>query len=242
MLEITITATRRPEILRRTLTSFYRHLFKQHPTRVIINVDPVGDDMSSWDVAQIPHEFTKEVIMRCPKIPSFPDAFKWCWESTTSDLVFHLEDDWELLHDVDLSKMIDVMNGSSVLQILRLPMWKTTDVSKNWSVFFPWNGEYFECPRNHNGSLGFCGHPSLLKGSFVRFCAEHLDPTRNPEKQIKWRNSKIGPGLLHYKFGVFAEPYSSESIRDIGREWRIKNGWGKKGNREHFVEWTRVAT
>jgi hypothetical protein len=238
--DVCMTATKRPDIIERTLESFCRLLFKGRISRLIINIDPVGDNVDVENIISMARKYTLALTAHCPKNPSFSKAFKWCWDQVQGKHVFHLEDDWELLIPVDFSKMVSIMDRITNLAALRLPMWRTADTSKNWSVFFPWNGEFFECPTAHVGSVGFCGHPSLLNGKFVRNVAPLLSPHRNPEKQIKWRNSLIGPIVQAYRFGVFAEQNSPPVVRDTGREWRAQKQWCKKGNREHFTEWERI--
>lgn len=207
-LDITITATLRPSILKRTLDSFFVNLFREWPVRIIINIDPVGDEGTPESVLALCHEYTDTLLALMPTEASFPRAFKLVWSSANSSLIFHLEEDWVLTRPIDLKRMVSLLKKYPTLYGLRLPFQPVTDSSKNWGTFFPWNGEFFECPKENVGTLGFCGHPSLWKREFVQFCADHLDPTRNPEKQIKWRHPLLGPFLRKGRFGVFSEQQS----------------------------------
>lgn len=242
MIDITITATRRAEILSRTLASFKKNLFQGAPALAlaIINIDPVGPDPIPGLARAAARKFFPAVLARAPRQASFPKAFKWVWSQTTSDFVFHLEDDWELLRPIDLDRMIEVMDHNPDLAILRLP-WKRTDADsmKNWKYFFPWNGEFFECPEHLKREIGFCGHPSLIRGEFVRNAARLLDDTKNPEKQFHHGAEALLREVDKWRYGVFAEPNEPPAIRDIGREWMIENGWQKAGNKAHFTSWER---
>ena len=241
LIDITITATRRPELLDATLSSFSKYLFHtEMPTRVIINVDPAGNDIDSAAVVAVCHRYFSSVFANCPKSASFPVAFKWVWSQVEAPFVFHLEEDWVLTRHIDIWAMLDAMYRNPDLAILRLPYRPVTDTSKNWTYFFPWNGEFFECPKHIRGTLGFCGHPSLLRFSFVVSVLPHLNTTSNPEKQLKWRNRNIKPILDKYRFGVFSEPHQPAAVIDIGRRWMIENGWAKKGQKEVFTEWEKV--
>lgn len=244
LLDITITATRRPELLDVTLRSFTKYLFRPEiPTRIIINVDPAGHSIDSSAVVAVCHRYSDSVFSRCPISAHFPSAFKWVWSQAEAPFVFHLEEDWELTRSIDLLEMMEVMNRNKDVAILRLPYRPVTDRSKNWSVFFPWNGEFFECPSESKGSLGFCGHPSLIRYDFVVQAASNLNTASNPEKQIKWRNPLMGPLLDRYRFGVFSERDQPAAIRDIGRNWMIQHGWRKVGvNKEQFTEWQKVSS
>ncbi|GAH04753.1 unnamed protein product, partial [marine sediment metagenome] len=137
MLEVTITATRRPELLRQTLESFDKNLLcKIHKKRAIINVDPVGEDIDSRRVVDVCHEFFEEVIWNCPKQAHFPSAFTWVWESVTADWVFNLEDDWELLREVDIEILVRLMVQNSSLAMLRLPQFHACPTyMKTWNRF-----------------------------------------------------------------------------------------------------------
>ena len=242
-IDITITATRRPEILERTLKSFTENLFFQEYSpedfQVYINIDPVGLNVPSENVAQIAMRFFPNVKFRMAKVAHFPTAFLWCWGKTTSPYVFHLEEDWECIRPVSLVRMVDLMSEDNKLAHLRLSCWKSETRLKNWNKFLDFNGKYFEVPEDIKGTIGFCGHPSLNRGWFVRRAIEHMDPERNPEKEIKWRNKPLWEHLEDKRFGCFQGMNAAPTILEIGRRWMIENGFRKKGNKEHFVVWEK---
>jgi hypothetical protein len=238
-IDVTITACLRPEILETTLRSFFDGMFRAHECRLIINVDPVGLDVPQKSVVDVCRSYSPVVVSRTPSEPSFPVAFKWVWMQVEAPYVFHLEDDWELLSPVSLSKMVELMESEPDLAVLRLPRWRTESLtSKNWGHFYPWNGRFFECPEGRKAELGFCGHPSLIRGDFVKKTTPYLDEGKNPEKQFHY-NYKIVEVVKKYRYGVYATQNSPPIIREIGEQWKIANGWIKQGNRAHFVKWTR---
>jgi len=110
---------------------------------------------------------------------------------------------------------------------------------KNWNLWFPWNGEFFICPDDIRVTQGPCGHPSLLKGDYVKRCALLIDPKDNPEKQFHKANSDLGKEVAKWQFGVFGKPNESNYIRDLGREWMVKNNFKKKGSKAFFTEWEK---
>lgn len=241
VIDVTITACRRRELLFKTLNSFLENALWKHDFRIIINVDPVGVEEDSYKSVELCYWFASPVVARCSTESNFSDAFKWCWDQVRADWVLHLEDDWELLVRIDLEEMAYILEKFKDLALLRLPQFKSTDREmKNWDRMFPWNGYYFECPEEMKQGVGFCGHPSLIKGDYVKFCRKHLLTDRNPEKQFHGGNDKLVDEVLRWKYGVYGKPNRPNYIRDMGREWAVKNQWKKKGNKAHFMEWEKV--
>ena len=250
MIDVTMTATRRPELLRDTLSSFRENLFgdrMKRGTRLIINVDPVGEDIPSESVVDVAREFFELVEYRCPTKPSFPAAFQWCWSQTTRDYIFNLEEDWRLLIPVDLDKMMELMEEFPALTTLRLSFSPCKENVKNWNHFLTWNGRFYEVPNNLKGLLGFCGHPSLIKILFVRIGLNLLDGKTNPEKQLKWRRGSPHERILqNLRYGVYGFPGMGAAVLDTGRRWKLDHGWRKVGrsgdtkDKAFFTHWERV--
>ena len=241
MIDIVMTATRRAEILERTLKSFKENLFGDYPARLIINIDPVGPDTEKA-VTDVAYCYFNNLIVFCPDTPSFSKAFKRVWERAETDFVLHLEDDWELLAPVDMEEIVDIMiDFHDLLAALRLPF-KRQDVDwmKNWRYYFPWNGFYFKCPSEAAREVGYCGHPSLLRGDFVKAVAPFLDDTKNPEKQFHHGPPEIMEEIDKWVFGVYGRPNGPALIKDIGREWMVKNGFKKSGTKAIFTNWEKI--
>lgn len=250
MINITIIATRRADILEKTLSSFRNNVLSKYtyynpwPT-VYINIDPVGPDKDGGAAKDVTlrHFMDSNVFFNEPAAPSFPKAFKWVLDNVGAEYsyVFHLEDDWEFLRPVNINRMLLLMAYNPDLAILRLP-WKPTgpDSMKNWKYFFPWNGEFFECPKELRRTVGFCGHPSLIRMKFIRNTIQHIDDTRNPEKQFHHGHPKLMKEIDRWRYGVFAEPNQGPAIRDVGRQWMIKNGLKKAGNKAFFTQWEKI--
>lgn len=245
--DVTITATTRISIFSRTISSFMENLFndyldKGHKFRIILNVDPVGNEGSLEDFTRLMDKYCSDTIVTFPKYPNFPKAFKSVWKSITADYVFHLEDDWELLQKVDLLHLINILESEEDLAILRLAAFHAgLTTMKNWNKFFPYNGRYYECPEEMKTSLGFCGHPSLIKAEFVRNTVKFLDENRNPEKQFHSRGlTKIMQEVVKWRYGVYSVLEYPPLIRDIGRKWMVENNFKKEGCKAHFVNWEKT--
>lgn len=241
MIDVVTTAVLRSEILEKTYASFKENLFKDIECRLFINIDPVGDDTADrvYDVAK---RYFKRVFFKAPNIPNFSKAFVSVFTATTSDYVFNLEDDWILKKDIDIYDMIRIMDHNPKLAVLRLPYRISTDVSKNWNLIYDeFTGEYFRCPRDKRINAGFCGHPSLIRGDFIRDCVQYIDISKNPEKQFHQHGHfKILHKVLQYDYGVYQKQNEPEYIEDIGRKWLQNTNWQKKGIKAFFNVWEKT--
>lgn len=245
LIDITMTACQRPEILKETLNSFFRNLLApvQDRCRLIINIDPIGEDFSAYKIADIASAYFTRNFICLPSTPSFPRAFKWCWDKVEAPWVLHLEDDWGLLAPVDITAMIAMMEKHRDLASLRLPKFSADCAfMKNWNLFFPWNGEFFECPDGYRRAAGFAGHPSLLRGEFVKKCAPLINETLNPEKQFHGDNDPLVMEVLNWRYGVWGQPNSNPLIKDLGEKWRVNNNFKKAGgiNKAFFTQWEKI--
>jgi hypothetical protein len=240
MIDITMTATLRPEIIRRTLSSFRRNLFNELGARLIVNVDPVGPGSVEDTIGALFRYFTVKAF-RKPDEPSFPKAFKWAWLTADAEYVFHLEDDWLLTRPVDIWKLISILQAPTIAAV-RLPAFAAgPETMKNWNKLFRWTGRYYEPPEGEEW-LGFCGHPTLFKGEFVRRCAPLIDDTLNPEKQFHSGNPALNEEFRKWKYVVYGEPADPPTpplVLDLGRPWMEQVGFKKAGNKAFFTQWER---
>ncbi len=245
MIDITITATRRPDVLRRTIESFWHNMFapkRQLVNKVFINIDPIGPGTME-DTRDVLYDYFAhdQVVYYSPFTASFPKAFIRVWQAaakTDSETVFHLEDDWELRDPIDLTKMYMTLFLYPDLSILRLSAFPSgTNMLRTWNKQIFWNGTFFEVPPNLRGLLGFSGHPQLIRKDFVRAIVPYLDDSRNPEKQIKGDNKHFGEYIQSHRFGWYIFQDTRANIIDIGRNWMIKHRLRKKGSKAWFTEW-----
>jgi hypothetical protein len=176
-----------------------------------------------------------------PNTPSFPKAFIWTWQQalqSDSECVFHLEDDWELLHPINLQQMLILLCIYPELEILHLSAFRSgTHVMKCWDKMIYWNGTFFEVDKHLRGLLGYCGHPSLIRKDFIKHVLPHLDDTKNPEKQIKGGNANFGQYIVDHRYGWYQEQDRLASVKDIGRAWMVEQGFRKAGSKAWFTEW-----
>ena len=214
MIDITTTATIRPELIDSTFKSFTENMFtKSSNVRLIINIDPIGDDnCTSDDVLNVCKKYFSNIIVNTPETPSFARAVIWCWSNTISETVFHLEEDWKLLNHVNIGNLISIINSCRNLVSLRL----SKEVLEN-IPYVVREKEYMIVPRL---SL----NPTLFKGSFVRDISKLMTTEKNPEKQLRDSDkTERGLYLKNVKHSVYIPKKGSNCIvEDIGRDW-MKN-------------------
>ncbi len=243
---ITMTATRRRDILYKTLKSFQEYFLGPYTNiryKYVVNVDPVGPSTIEEIKVMLAELVPYTLDITCPDTASFPRAFRRVWTKvleTNADLVFHLEDDWELLRHISLPDMLYTFLSYPDLAILRLSAFRSGPTSmKIWNRWTEYNGDFFQISDAERGLLGFAGHPSLIRREFVELATKVLDGKSNPEKQLKGRNPVLKPYFGSHIFGVYNTPDSPALIRDLGRKWMIKNGYRKVGSKAHFTNWEK---
>lgn len=238
-------ATLRPEIYSRTLESFFENCFYQDGyyedkfrLHLALHIDCVGKETTHSDevvnVAQdyfdhIPFLQKNHILEQA----SLSNAFHTLWRFASDyccDFYFYLEDDWVMNKRISLMRMIKIMEFSPTLATLRLNF-KPSDKesTKQWKHYFRWEGLYFKCPEEDKKHIGWCGHPNIVRGEFIRETAELLSPFFCPEKQMKglWNSGRWGVMMRDiiekWDYGVCSVPLSDPVISDIGRAWRAEN-------------------
>ena len=247
-LDITMTAVQRPAILERTLKSFRDNLFRPNlliDYQLIINVDPIGELVSISYIHDLCADFFPHPIVVTQTKAHFGRAFHRVWSIASyrdAEFIFHLEDDWEITRTVDLFAMIDCMCRNPEIAMLRLSTVGNDGgpCINQWGHKFPWNGRYYEIPKEDRAKLRVAGHPAIIRPEFISQVLPFLDPEKNPEKQMALNNPDIGPIIDSYCFGVWNHPGLPANIRDIGREWMIKKGFNKQGNKAWFTQWEQT--
>ncbi|TCU17227.1 hypothetical protein EV132_104252 [Rhizobium sullae] len=227
-IELTIVATRRPELLRATLQSFNEKMFKNFSfSRVSMNVDKLwGDEEDERNCIEVLKSFYPQAIVYAPPVPGFAAAVKRLWLNSEADFVFHMEDDWELLEEIPAG-ILDLFGEKSVSQVSLMTK------EKNWSVE---RRGMFHYARKSYRFLGFdlpirlkypnfTTSPAFLRGDFARGWGKLLDETLDPEKQVR---SLRNPQLMQYVSKFRNRLYVGKSgyyvAEDTGRVWRDRMG------------------
>ena len=136
MLDVCITAIRRPETLDLTLRSFSKRLKHAPPFRIILNIDPLGDG-SSADVIDCASQFSRHVCVRVAEQACFSSAVNWVWSNVRSETFLHLEDDWILKKELDYRAWERALRVSSADQLVLMMKSKRVDCSSLRYSFRP---------------------------------------------------------------------------------------------------------
>ncbi len=212
-------------MLARTIASFSERLFRHFELdRVYANIDPIfgGPEDHAACLDLLRAHFPQVTVFE-PEQAGFTAAVQRLWRATRGDLVLHLEDDWLLNEDVVPADVLPGLDERTTALAL---------VSKHLG----WNGQdEFKTGRRKIRLFGiaiarreyplFGTNPRFLRGDFARRCAELMDTTLDPEKQMRPSGN---PALFDYLQGFrcrFLPPkHGTELITDIGRAWRDAHG------------------
>jgi hypothetical protein len=267
-IDITMTATLRPVIAEEVMISIVERLCKNNVDRFnfFINVDPVGEDISPQVIVDIAKKHFPNVVHHIPDKPSFPLAVKWLWDQVSTKYVFHAEDDWKLVKDLDIDHMIDIMECHEKIASLRLCRGHIILVKeagfrrKQWSdPVDDMDGISIKCDWHyHNdgfylspGGRGqFSMNPSLLRKDFIRPIVPFFDDGISPERVLmlskllweRWgkaRAKKLKAHINNWTPAMLAIPLVLE---DLGREWRRHHGFTKPKRYGIGTTWVKCAS
>lgn len=165
----TTTAMARPEIVERTYGSFKDNLkgIDWKNTTLFINIEPLPKPDAVNAVIEVAKETFGKVVARTPEQANFTRAVSWCWSQVDTDYVLHLEDDWVLIKEMNIEKLIKPFNNPKTKQVVLRA--------------YPYAYEKM------------CLSPSVIRASWVkRF---EFDFKLNPEVQL--RKPWVKPGYIH---------------------------------------------
>jgi hypothetical protein len=231
-LELTVVAARRPALLARTLESFHQRLFRHfNLTRASINIDPAwGDASEAAECVTVIRKLFPGAVVFAPEKPGFTAAVKRLWTHSRADYIFHLEDDWLLMEDIEPS-LLNHFNDATVAQVSLMAKEKNWDRAER--------GDYHYVKRRAS-VLGiplpfritrnaFTTSPAFTRGTFARGWAQLMNEAFDPEKQmysgLNLPLEKFARGSRNYIHSG-QEHYSL--VVDTGREWREARNIEKK--------------
>lgn len=227
-IDVTLVAGRRPELLEQTLNSFSRGLFGHFRIAgVYANIDPVfGDVAEGEECRQAILKHFPDARIHQPKEACFGGAVKRVWQETTSELVFHLEDDWLLNAPVTYEDIRPLFTGltRAVVLVAEVHGWNGRDEfnTRRRKVRF------LGVPIGHRNVDVFSTSPQFLDGAFARRCAELMDPALDPEKQMRPpHNPPLRAYVDNYRCRLLSSPDGGEMLTDIGRPWREQRNISK---------------
>jgi len=212
----TTTATIRPEILELTYASFKKNLrgVNMRDCCLYLNIDPAPKDSVDRiaEVVSVAKSFFGQVVTRTPKQPNFCSSVKWLWGSSSSEYIFHLEDDWDMIFPVDLNNVIRMFQEKASLQQVRLRKPGKEDTLHLYGL-----------------------SPCIIRKSFYSVAARKLSDAANPERQLR-HAEKIGLPAKSSKTVRVWPNYIV--VADIGQTWRKSRNIDKGPDENKFVAWS----
>lgn len=209
-LDVVVIAIKRPEILRLCLETFKKKLLQQFDVRIIINVDPVGEEnYSQEDIVNIAREYFPNVISRTPKKGNFSKAVYWGWSQVKTDFFFHLEDDWLLKDYIPAYRLQKKINIKDVVSI-------TFNISSNKK--YPLLYEAYHLKT-------FSLRPCIFRSKYIKEKLKGFKFDEDPEKQIA--KNTPSKSFKDPKFILFGNDDEGRKIIDTGKKWKMKNAYSK---------------
>ena len=240
-IDIAMTAVLRPSILSETLQTILKNVCKDQKDRfrLIINVDPVGEDIDPLRVVKVAMKNFDDVVYRIADTPSFPHAVKWVWEQSTAPYVFHWEDDVDILHPIDIDDMISIHKKYPDVSSLRLYKAETPK-RKSFHTFscrWDYNKDGFFVARDWKRQFGL--NPILIKQEFVKEAISRMVDDTNPEKQFRESQKYMRPLIKKWKYALYTRPGAPRMIDGRkGQRWKNKMKLDKpKG--VTFLKWEK---
>lgn len=230
-IDLCIVASRRPDLLSRTIEGFSRRILSCFQIEsVLVNIDPIfghlDDHAKCIDIIRA--WFPRACIFE-PVNAGFSAAVRRVWGGTTGNYVFHLEDDWLPLHDVGL-EVLEGFTDPKVAQVSLHHADRKWDVRRKGAIQYIRRYKRFMGVRIPTFSRfpRFSTAPSIMTGEFARSCAARMSEEFDPEKQFY---SGVNPGLEAYVRDFKNYIYSIDGdvvIRDLGRDWAAARGIVKR--------------
>jgi len=240
-IDVTMTSVLRPGIVNVTLKSFCeKFLTDRSRYRLIINIDPVGENVKPKEVVKVCENYFDEVIYNVPNEPSFPAAVIWTWRKARSEWIFHLEDDWLISRDTSINHMISILERHQDFACLRMP--KHRIPNKRAIMMFRsryrYNPEGFYVADDRKAQFGL--NPVLIRGSFVKRAVPLMITTKNPEKQFRYGNILMREFIMKWNYAIYGTPGSPALAIDNGLTWRQTLGFNKPTPEEGpFLAWKK---
>ena len=232
-IDLVMICGRRPSLLSQTLASFGARMFPHfRVANVIANIDPfMGDEAAGNDCADLLRiafaPSAAQLHIFRPETAGFAAAVQRAWRATTSDFVFHMEDDWKAREDITPQPFFDLLAPDDVQAVTLVCATKHTRGLPQQT--------YRRITRSPRGYIlkdelinAFSTSPGMFKGPFLRAAADLLDIRLDPEKQFfKGLNPALEALALPYRCMFLRGANERDAIEDIGRDYRDQLGLKK---------------
>lgn len=218
MIDVAMTACVRPEIHDRVFSSLKRNLRTSHKLRLIMNIDKIGLDISRREVMgrAIVH-FDNAALVKLPAEPSFFHALKTVWSSVRTNYILQWEDDWELLHPIDLDLCIDLLETDP--QVALVGFAKANDSIESR---FSFGGTEFGVRK----ITGPHYHPSIMRWEYIQGHLERMSkaPWSDDPAKIVRDDPEFMEYVKSWQQITLLGPDNEVLVQDLGRDWMKRTG------------------
>jgi len=243
-IDITMTSVLRPFILLTTLKTILKNVCKGNINRfrLIINVDPIGEDVDPFEIIKIAKDNFNNVTFNIAKTPSFPKAVKWVWSQVTAPYIFHWEDDIDILYPIDVNEMIDIHRSNPKIASLRLLKSETPnkETFRTDRCTWTYNKQGFYLTKSWREQFSL--NPSLIKREFVSKACDLMVDDINPEKQFRYTKEYMVPLIKKWNYALYTKPGKHRMIDGRkGQRWKNEMKLQKPNLKaEDFLVWVKV--
>ena len=220
-LDIAMIAGRRPELIRRTLESFSKHLFAHFEIcKVHVNLDPfMGKEGDEEICAGIIRHTLPQAQINMPKTPGFGAAVKHVWSNMGDNICFHMEDDWICLQDITPEMIASGFDDPATSMIYPAHKQRRKDQTNPRERVK--KTKLFGVTVRRHKVAHWGTSPRFISGPHARRFAALLDPMKDPEKQVYTGINKALCAVQEKTrvLGVW-NAQDGPLIADIGRDYR----------------------
>jgi hypothetical protein len=218
-LDVTLISGFRPDLLRQTLASFDKYLFRHFDVaNAYVNLDPfMGTIADGNECEEIVRGHFDRPVIRRPEDPSFGAAVKHVWSATGANHVLHLEDDWLCLSDVTPTMVTDAFGEKTgMVAMAHKPQRSAITIGRRKRKY-----KLFGMNIYSRWISKFGTSPAFIRPGLCREYGLLIDPTKDPEKQVyRNANKKLCALQEKYEYRVLAGAAGEPIIADIGRDYR----------------------
>jgi hypothetical protein len=214
-LDITMTSILRPKVIERTLFSLKEHLKFSGDIRLILSVDPIGEQVAKKSILKVARKYFP-VFHKYNDTASFENSVLWLWNQVESLYFLHWEDDKVLLKDLDIDWCIKKLEENNTIASMSFP---TIRIKKKDKIFF-WTDWELKDDIYITNKYGHCfgTRPHLIRKEFIKGSLLYITNRRNIEKQFRYSNTNFcNKFLSKWLFSLYSE---SQVYIDIGNDWK----------------------
>lgn len=219
-IDLKIVATRRPDLLARTLDSFLGDGLREFTiSSVTLNLDPAlgtEEDAEKCRALLLGHRPDAHILE--PETPAFGGAVKRLWSGAGDRPIFHLEDDWVALEPLSRTEVVEgfVAGYGAITPLSKEHPWDRCDKDAIRSVRRRFLG--IRMGRRRTGEHQFGTSPRFILGPLAQKMGAMMKPDLDPEKQMLVE--PLSNFLLCFRSRYMTTAKNKPIIKDIGRDWR----------------------